>query len=135
MAEGINMGRKSPWTKDEYKSIFKQISNYAMRLSLQLLREEGSASASEAIAAYNIYKCPVVYLFVHYHFGMFDDLEMNGEETTAYLLMFLPNVKYFATELKKAFASGQVFPMNGSGDMDAIMADMCDEIIYIEENF
>ena len=129
------MGRKSPWTKDEYKSIFKQISNYAMRLSLQLLREEGSASASEAIAAYNIYKCPVVYLFVHYHFGMFDDLEMNGEETTAYLLMFLPNVKYFATELKKAFASGQVFPMNGSGDMDAIMADMCDEIIYIEENF
>lgn len=135
MAEGINMGRKSPWTKDEYKSIFKQISNYAMRLSLQLLREEGSASASEAIAAYNIYKCPVVYLFVHYHFGMFDDLEMNGEETTAYLLMFLPNVKYFATELKKAFASCQVFPMNGSGDMDAIMADMCDEIIYIEENF
>jgi hypothetical protein len=135
MAEGINMGRKSPWTKDEYQSLFKQISNYAMRLSLQLLREEGSASASEAIAAYNIYKCPVVYLFVHYHFGMFDDLEMNEEETTAYLLMFLPNVKYFATELKKAFASGQVFPMNGSGDMDAIMADMCDEIIYIEENF
>ena len=135
MAEGINMGRKSPWTKDEYKSMFKRISNYAIRLSLQLQREEGNASAAEAIAAYNIYKCPVVYLFVHYHYGMFDDLGMNDEEKAAYLMMFLPNVKYFAVELKKAFASGQVFPMEGNKDMDTIMVDLCDEIIYIEENF
>lgn len=135
MAEGIKMGRKSPWTKEEYMSVYKKVSNYAMRLSLQLLKEEGTTSAAEAIAAYNIYKCPVVYLFVHYHFGKFDDLEMNEDEITAYLMMFLPNVKYFATELKKAFSSGQVFPMEISRNMDSILADMCEEIIYIEENF
>lgn len=135
MAEGINMGRKSPWTKEEYLSVYKQISNYATRFSLQLLKEEGSDSAAEAIAAYNIYKCPVVYLFIHYHFGLFEDLDMNEDETTAYLLMFLPNVKYFASEMKNAFVSGQVFSMEESRDLDIIMANMCDEIVYIEENY
>ncbi len=115
MAEGINMGRKSPWTKEEYVSVYRRISDYANRLSAQLLREEGTKSAAEAIAAYNIYKCPVVYLFVHYHYGMFKDLKMNNEEINAYLMLFMPSVKYFAKELKDAFASGQVF-LNDSGD-------------------
>ena len=72
MAEGINMGRKSPWTKEEYVSTYNKINDYANRLSAQLLREEGTNSATEAIAAYNLYKCPVIYLFVHYHYGMFE---------------------------------------------------------------
>ena len=129
------MGRKSPWTKEEYVSTYNIINDYANRLSAQLLRDEGTNSAAEAIAAYNLYKCPVIYLFVHYHYGMFNDLKMSSDETTAYLMMFLPNVKYFAKELKKAFFSGQVF-LNDSGNrLSSILTDMCDEIIYIEENF
>lgn len=129
------MGRKSPWTKEEYVSTYNKINDYANRLSAQLLRDEGTNSAAEAIAAYNLYKCPVIYLFVHYHYGMFIDLKMSSDETTAYLMMFLPNVKYFAKKLKKAFYSGQVF-LNDSGNrLSSILADMCDEIIYIEENF
>lgn len=135
MAEGINMGRKSPWTKEEYISVFKQVSNYATRLSAQLLRDEGAKSAAEAIAAYNIYKCPAIYLFIHYHYGMFEDLKMNNEETSAYLMMFLPNVKYFAIELKKAFASRQVFINLTDNKLESKLIDMCDEIIFIEENF
>ena len=135
MAEGINMGRRSPWTKNEYMSLYKRITDYALNLSSQLLRTEGVDSASEAIAAYNIYKCVVVYLFIHYHYGRFEDLNMDDNEVTAYLMMFLPNVKYFATELKKAFTSGVVFPNDVSSDMDSVLADMCDEIIYIEDNF
>lgn len=65
MTEGINMGRRSPWTKNEYMSLYKRITDYALNLSSQLLRTEGVDSASEAIAAYNIYKCVVVYLFIH----------------------------------------------------------------------
>ena len=57
MAEGINMGRKSPWTKEEYVTVYNKVSNYANNLSAQLLREEGAKSSAEAIAAYNIYKC------------------------------------------------------------------------------
>ena len=72
---------------------------------------------------------------IHYHYGRFEDLNMDDNEVTAYLMMFLPNVKYFATELKKAFTSGVVFPNDVSSDMDSVLADMCDEIIYIEDNF
>lgn len=135
MAEGVNMGRKSPWTKEEYVSTYNKINNYAVKLSAQLLREEGAKSAAEAIAAYNIYKCPVIYLFVYYHYGMFKDLKMNNEEITAYLMMFLPNVKYFAKELKKAFATGQVFTSLMDERLDSMLIDMCEEIIYIEDNF
>ena len=123
MAEGINMGRKSPWTKDDYESVYNRVNNYAKNLSAQLLIEEGAKSAAEAIAAYNIYKCPAIYLFVHYHYGMFDDLGMSADETSAYLMMFLPNVKYFARELKKAFASGQVFLNDPSNDLAAYSGD------------
>lgn len=135
MAEGVNMGRRSPWTKEEYVSTYNKINNYAVQLSAQLLREEGAKSAAEAIAAYNIYKCPVIYLFVHYHYGMFKDLKMNNEETSAYLMMFLPNVKYFAKELKRAFATGQVFISLMDKRLDSMLIDMCEEIIFIEDNF
>lgn len=135
MAEGINMGRKSPWTKEEYVSVYNKISNYANQLAAQLLREEGARSAAEAIAAYNIYKCPAIYLFVHYHYGMFEDLRMTGEETSTYIMMFLPNVKYFARELKKAFATGQIFLNDSDNGLSSKLIKMCDEIIYIEENY
>lgn len=134
MAEGINMGRKSPWTKEEYVSVYNRVNNYAKRLAAQLLIEEGAKSAAEATAAYNIYKCPVIYLFVHYHYGMFDDLGMDGNETSAYLMMFLPNVKYFARELEKAFATGQVFLKDPNNELTSKLISMCEEVIYIEEN-
>ena len=135
MAEGINMGRKSPWTKEEYISVYNRVNNYAKRLAAQLLIEEGAKSAAEATAAYNIYKCPVIYLFVHYHYGMFDDLGMDGNETSSYLMMFLPNVKYFARELKKAFATGQVFLNDPNNELASKLISMCEEVIYIEKNF
>ena len=135
MAEGTNMGRKSPWTKEEYISVYNRVNNYAKRLAAQLLIEEGAKSAAEATAAYNIYKCPVIYLFVHYHYGMFDDLGMDGNETSSYLMMFLPNVKYFARELKKAFATGQVFLNDPNNELASKLISMCEEVIYIEENF
>ena len=135
MAEGINMGRKSPWTKEEYESVYNRINDYANRLSAQLLREEGTKSAAEAIAAYNIYKCPVVYLFVHYHYDMFKDLKMSNEEINTYLMLFMPNVKYFTNELKNAFATGHVFLNDPGNELASKLIDMCDEIIFIENNF
>ena len=135
MAVGINMGRKSPWTKEEYVSVYNKVSSYANQLVAQLLREEGAKSAAEAIAAYNVYKCPAIYLFVHYHYGVFEDLRMTGEETSTYLMTFLPNVKYFARELKKAFSTGQVFLNDSGNELSSKLIDMCKEIMYIEENF
>lgn len=133
MTEGINMGRRSPWTKEEYVAIYKKANEYGAKLTAQLLLQEGVDSAAEARMAYSIYKCPIVYLFVHYHYGRPEDL-LGSTEVSLYLMMFLPQVKYFARELKTAYASGQAFP-NDTSTMGSILAKMCDEILFIEENF
>lgn len=133
MAEGINMGRKSPWTKEEYISLYKRVDDYGARLAAQLMIEEGVDSAAEAKMSYSLYKCPIVYLFTHYHYGRTEDL-LNGADFSLYLAMFLPNVKYFASEMKKAYATGKVF-LNDIDSKGDILAKMCDEIIYIVENF
>lgn len=133
MAEGINMGRKSPWTKEEYISLYNRVNEYGTRLAARLMIEEGVDSAAEAKMSYCIYKCPIVYLFIHYHFGRPEDL-MSGADISLYLTMFLPNVTYFAKELKTAYATGQVF-LNDTSSMGSTLRKMCDEIIYIEENY
>lgn len=133
MEEGINMGRKSPWTKDEYISLYKKVDAYGVKLAAQLLIEEGVDSAAEAKMSYSLYKCPIVYLFIHYHYGRPEDL-LCGTDVSLYLQMFLPRAKYFARELRTAYASGQVF-VNDTNSMGSILAKMCDEILYIEENF
>ena len=133
MTEGINMGRKSPWTKEEYISLYKQVDAYGARLAAQLMIEEGVDSAAEAKMSYSLYKCPIVYLFIHYHYGRPEDL-LSNTDISLYLTMFLPNVKYFASEMKKAYTSGLVF-VNDTNSMGVTLAKMCDEIIYIEEHF
>ena len=133
MAEGINMGRKSPWTKDEYISIYKKVDEYGSKLAAQLMIEEGVDSAAEAKIAYSLYKCPIVYLFIHYHYGKPEEL-LNDTDFSLYLMMFLPQVKYFAEEIKNAFASGQVF-LNDTNLMGSTLVKMCNEILFIEENF
>lgn len=135
MTEGINMGRISPWTKEEYTSAYKKITAYAKSLSAKLMMSEGIKSAAEAIAAYNIYKCPVVYLFVHYHYGTFESLGMTSDEIQSYLMIFLPNVKHFTKELVDAYATGQVFLNDSNEKLATTLIDMCTEIIYIEDNF
>ena len=127
------MGRKSPWSKEEYISLYKKVDAYGAKLTAQLLIEEGVDSASEAKMSYSLYKCPIVYLYIHYHYGKPEDL-LSGADVSLYLMMFLPQVKYFAREMRNAYASGQVF-VNDTNSMGNILAKMCDEILYIEENF
>lgn len=127
------MGRKSPWTKEEYVSLYREVDTYGVKLAAQLMLEEGADSAAEAKMAYGLYKCPIAYLFIHYHYGRPEDI-MNNSDFSLYLMMFLPQVKYFAKEMKNAFASEQVF-VNDTSSMGATLAKMCDEILYIEDNF
>ena len=135
MQEGINMGRKSPWTKEEYISIYNKINEYVEKLSMQLLIKEGADSAADAGAYMIFYKMPIVYLFIHYHYGTFEDLKMKKSDVMAYLTLFLPNVKQFTKEFKKGFDTENIFPMDLNNEISPILSKMCDEIIYIEENF
>lgn len=133
MIEGINMGRKSPWTKEEYVLLYQKVDAYGAKLAAQLMIEEGVDSAAEAKMSYSIYKCPIVFLFIHYHYGRPEDL-LSGADLNLYLTMFLPNVQYFAKEMRVAYASGQVF-LNDTSLMGSTLTKMCDEILYIEEHF
>lgn len=129
MQQGINMGRKSPWTKEEYISIYNKVNEYVMNLWREL------ASAMETEAYMGLNKMPIVYLFIHYHYGVFEDLNMNEADTKKYLTFFLPMVKDLVKGMKEAYDTEDVFPMDLNNEIAPILSKMCEEIIYIEENF
>ena len=135
MAEGINMGRKSPWTKEEYVKLYNTVVNYAKALSVQLLREEGAKSASEALSAYNMFKYPIVYLFLHYHYGKFEDLGMDSNDTTTYIMMFAANVKYMASGILDGLKTENVFYYDYDNVISPKLREICEEVLYIENNF
>ena len=68
------MGRKCPWSKDYIQILYKKLDAYCKLATLYALKSEGQKVAMETMAAYNMFKCPVVYIFIHYHFGKFEDL-------------------------------------------------------------
>ena len=127
------MGRKSPWSKDEYQAIYNKVANYGVKLSVQLLKEEGPETASEALAAYTLYRCPVIYLLIHYHYSKLEDF--SSAEQQAYIMLYLTNVKYLTQEFRKAFASEKIFLNDYNGELASALEDMCNEILYIENNF
>ena len=135
MAEGINMGRKSLWAKEEYIELYHRVNDYAKFLSKTLLEQEGESSAKEALAAYNIFKYPVVYLFIHYHYGKFEDLHMLNMDTMAYITMYVPNVKHFTQGILDGLRSQNVFCYDTDNSIASLLEKMCEEVLYIENNF
>ena len=91
MAEGINMGRKSPWTKEQYVKTFNNVNSYCKSLTARVIREEGMEMGKETFAAYNMFQYIVVYLYIHYHYGRFEDLGMNNSDISTYIMMFVFN--------------------------------------------
>ena len=55
MAEGINMGRRSPWTKEQYESMFNKVNSYCKMLTARVIKEEGLKMGEETFAAYNMF--------------------------------------------------------------------------------
>lgn len=54
MVEGMNMGRKCPWTKAELKSLYDRLETYTKALTMRLVATEGIKSSMEAMRAYNM---------------------------------------------------------------------------------
>ncbi|MEE1323367.1 MAG: hypothetical protein UHE91_06035 [Bacteroidales bacterium] len=134
--EGINMGRKSPWTKEEYISIFNKVDEYISKVSEYLIYKQGLNSSAEAVAHMALNKMPIVYLFIHYHYGTFKDLNIDEVYVEFYLNGFLTHVKDVVKLLKDCYDRGNLFPLNlKNNEIASILSKMCDEIMYIEENF
>ena len=42
MAEGINKGRRCPWTKEELVSLYRNIVSYRDALTVKIAKDEGT---------------------------------------------------------------------------------------------
>lgn len=129
------MGRKSPWTKEEYVSLYNSLQKYCTDLTLHVLKTEGKSSFMQTFQAYMMFKYPVVYLFVHYHYGRFEDLGMDQNEVSAYLMMYLPMVKQMTEGFRDGMLEQNVFYYDKQNVLAPKLIEMCNEVLYIENNF
>lgn len=134
MAEGINMGRKSPWTKDYLMNLYNRVDSYCKLATMYALKNEGQQVAMETMAAYNMFKYPVVYVFIHYHFGKFEDLGMQGNDISSYM-MYVSMVKHFTQGMMEGMMEQTVFDFDKKNEIAPALVDICREVIYIEDNF
>lgn len=134
MAEGINMGRRSPWTKEYLINLYNRVDSYCKLATMYALKNEGQQVAMETMAAYNMFKYPVVYIFIHYHFGKFEDLGMQSNDISSYM-MYVSMVKHFTQGMMEGMMEQTVFDFDKENEIAPALIDICREVIYIEDNF
>lgn len=134
MSEGINMGRKSPWSKDYLIALYNQINSYCKIATVYALKTEGQKVAMETMAAYNMFKYPVVYLFIHYHFGKFEDLGMKGDDISSYI-MYVSMVKQLTQGMMDGMLDQTIFDFDKENVIAPALIAVCREVIFIEDNF
>ena len=134
MAEGINMGRKCPWTKEELRGLYDKLELYANKLAIHLLQTEGQKSSIEAFGAYKMFKYPVIYVYLHYHYGMFEDLGMDESDTLGYLSMYMMNTQHFTQEVLNGLRTSNVFYYDKNKELSPFLESVCEEVLYILRN-
>lgn len=134
MAEGVNMGRISPWNKEYLQQLYHKINNYCENLTIRTFEKEGRDAATEVMSAYTMFKFPVVYVFIHYHFGKFENLGMNKNDISSYMF-YLMNVKTFTQGFLEGFCEQDVFALDKTNELSKALVDICKEVLYIENNF
>ena len=134
MAEGINMGRKSPWSKDYLKILYAKVNSYCKIATLYAIKTEGEQVAMETMAAYNMFKYPVVYIFLHYHFGKFEDLGMDSNDISFYIMYSL-EVRHFTQGMMDGMLEQTVFDFDKKNEISPALVEICREVIFIEDNF
>lgn len=135
MTEGINSGRVCPWSKEYLLFLYNRINLYCRVATLNALKSEGEQAAMDTMVAYSMFKYPVAYIFIHYHFGKCEDLEMEEADISGYIGVFLSQVKFFVQELLKSLKDNQLFEYDSQDIIGPALLDICREILYIEDNF
>lgn len=65
--------------KEELLTIYRKVENYSKALYV-ILKKQGAPEAEVSLASYNLFKLPIVYVFIHYHYGRFEDLGMSQSD-------------------------------------------------------
>lgn len=128
------MGRKSPWSKEYLKNLYNKVDSYCKVATMYALKNEGQQAALETMASYNMFKYPVVYIFIHHHFGKFEDLGMQGNDISSYM-MYVAMVKQFTQSMMDGMIEQTVFDFDKNNEIAPALIDICKEVIYIEDNF
>ena len=131
MNEGINMGRQCPWAKEELVGLYNKLNAYAKALALRLLQSEGKKSSMEAFGAYNMFKFPVVYVFIHYHYGNFENLGMSNTDISSYLTMYMTMTREFTSGILEGLQTSDVFYYDSKRELSPMLEKVCEEVIYI----
>lgn len=134
MTEGINMGRRCPWSKEYLESLYNRVDSYCKIATLYALNSEGQQVAMETMAAYNMFKYPVVYIYIHYHFGKFEDLGMQPKDIASYM-MYVTMVKHFTQGMMDGMLEQTVFDFDKRNEIAPALVEVCKEVIFIEDNF
>ena len=132
--EGINKSRTCPWSKDYLSSLYAKVDNYCKLATLYTLKTEGQQASLDTMAAYNMFKYPVVYVFIHYHYGDFNDLKMEDWDISSYM-MYVSMVKHFTQGMMDGMLEQTVFDFDNSNEIAPALIEICKEVIYIEDNF
>ncbi len=130
MSEGINMGRQCPWKKEELLTIYRKVENYSKALYV-ILKKQGDPEAEDSLASYNLFKLPIVYVFIHYHYGRFEDLGMSQSDIFAYIGLFMPDPRNFANNLLEGMREQNVFYYDNENEIAPWLIKVCEEVLYI----
>lgn len=131
MAEGINMGRRCPWTKEELVSLYKNLVSYRDALTVKIAEDEGAKPSQDVFAAYNLFKFPVVYMFIHYHYGQFDALNMNGSDISTYLTLYMTMTQEVTQSILEGLQTSDVFYYDAKKELSPALEAVCEEVLYI----
>ena len=125
------MGRRCPWAKEELVSLYKNIVSYRDALAVKIAKDEGIKSSQEVFAAYNLFKFPVVYLFIHYHYGQFDALNMNESDISTYLTVYMTMAQEITKGILEGLQTSDVFYYDTKKDLSPALEAICEEVLYI----
>lgn len=134
MTVGFNMGRKSPWSKNYIESLYHKVDSYCKVATLHAFKTEGQKAAMDTMAAYNMFKYPVVYIYIHYHFGNFEDLGMNSGDISSYM-MYVSLVKHLTQGMMDGMLENIVFDFDRQNEIAPALIEVCKEVLFIEDNF
>lgn len=124
------MGRQCPWEKEDLLTFYHRVDDYAKNLYV-ILNQQGDPDAKDALVSYNLFKYPIVYVFIHYHYGKFEDLGMDGNDIGGYLGIFMLSPRSFVDNLLEGLREQNVFYYDRHNEIAPKLIDICDEIIYI----
>lgn len=134
MVSGINMGRRCPWSKEYIVNLYNKLDTYCKAATINALKNEGAKVASETMAAYSMFKYPVVYIYIHYHYGSFENLGLPQNEISAYM-MYLTMVRHFPQGMMDGMLEQTVFNFDKKNEIAPALIEVCKEVIFIEDNF